>query len=108
MKNQMDYWQRQTPGKPLSPDLLWSRPEHTSSAGKLLIIGGNAYDFAAPSEAFAEATKAGIGVAHVLLPDKTKAIVGRVLEAGDYAPSTPSGSFSQLSIGDFLSHAAWA
>ena len=102
------YWHKQQLGHPLYPDLLWSRPENRALAGKLLIIGGNAYGFAAPAEAYNEAQKACIGVAHVLLPDATKKIVGRVLEAGDYAPSTPSGSFSQSALSDLLEQSAWA
>ena len=59
----LPYWQRQEPGEPLFPDLLWSRPENRQFAGKLLIMGGNAHGFAAPAEAYAHAEKAGIGVA---------------------------------------------
>lgn len=106
--NEQPYWSKQTVDKPLFPDLLWSRPENRALAGKLLIIGGNAYGFAAPAEAFSQASKASIGVAQVLLPDATKRIVGRVFETGDYAPSTPSGSFAQKSLSEFLSHAAWS
>lgn len=101
------YWQKQN-DKPLFPDLLWSRPENRALAGKLLIIGGNAFGFAAPAEAYSEAVKANVGIAHVLLPDATKKLVGQVLETGDYAPSTPSGSFSQLALSELLTHAAWA
>lgn len=101
-------WVKQSSDKPLFPDLLWSRPENRALAGKLLIIGGNSFGFAAPAEAYSEAVKAGVGVAHVLLPDATKKLVGQVLEAGDYAPSTPSGSFSQSALGELLPHAAWA
>ena len=74
----------------------------------MLIIGGNAYGFSAPGEAYAEASKAGVGVAQVLLPDATKRLVGRVFEAGSFAPSTPSGSFGQKALNDFLSHSVWA
>ena len=94
--------------KPLFPDLIWSRPENRAQAGKLLIIGGNAFGFAAPAEAYSESQKAGIGVAHVLLPDKLKHTVGAVLETGDFAPSTPSGSFSQQGLSELLAHATWA
>jgi hypothetical protein len=52
--------------------------------------------------------KAGIGIAHVLLPNATKRLVGGVLETGDYAASTPSGSFSQSALGELLPHALWA
>jgi ADP-dependent NAD(P)H-hydrate dehydratase / NAD(P)H-hydrate epimerase len=104
----LPYWQRQEPGKPLFPDLLWSRPENKQYAGKLLIVGGNAYGFAAPAEAYQEAGKAGIGVARVLLPDALQKTVGKVFLAGEYAPSTPSGSFSQKALLELLDMAQWA
>lgn len=103
-----DYWQRQTADKPLFPDMLWSRPENRAFAGKLLIVGGNQFGFAAPAEAFADAEKAGIGVARVVLPDSLHRTVGRVFAAGEYAPSTPSGSFAQKALAEVLSMAHWA
>jgi len=103
-----DYWLRQDAGKPLFPEMEWSKPENRQQAGKLLIVGGNLYGFAAPAEAYAQATKAGIGTTRVLLPSAVQKIVGRVLEAGEYAPSTPSGSFSQRALTELLSSAAWA
>lgn len=103
-----DYWQRQTPDKPLYDDLIWSRPENAAHAGKLLIVGGNLYGFNNPANAFAEAGKAGIGVARVLLPDSLQKTVGRVFEAGEYGPSTPSGSFSQKALAEVLPLAAWS
>lgn len=102
------YWHRQTADKPLFPDLQWSRPENRAHAGKLLIVGGNAHGFAAAGEAYAESIKAGIGVSRVLLPDSLQKTVGRVFEAGEYAPSTPSGSFSKLSLASLLETAQWA
>ena len=102
------FWQKQTSGAPLFPDLLWSRPENRTQAGKLLIIGGNGFGFAAPAEAYGEANKAGIGVAQVLLPDALRRTVGKVLEAGDFAASTPSGSFSQKALTELLAHSEWA
>lgn len=102
------FWQRQTSDKPLFPDLLWSRPENAVHAGKLLIVGGNLYGFSNPATAYSESRKAGIGVARVLLPDALQKTVGRVFEAGEFAPSTPSGSFSQRALGELLPMAAWA
>lgn len=102
------YWHKQTVAKPLFADLLWSRPENRAHAGKLLIIGGNAHGFAAAATAYAEATKAGIGTARVLLPDSLQKTVGRVFEAGEYVPSTPSGSFSQKALAELLAAAAWS
>ncbi|HSH17774.1 MAG TPA: hypothetical protein VK978_00160 [Candidatus Saccharimonadales bacterium] len=102
------FWHKQTPDKPLYPDMLWSRPENAAFAGKLLIVGGNLYGFANAAAAYAESRKAGIGVARVLLPDALQKTVGKVFEAGEYAPSTPSGSFGQRALGELLPMAAWA
>lgn len=102
------YWHKQTAKEPIFPDLVWSRPENKSQAGKLLIIGGNAHGFAAAAEAFSKASKAGIGTARVLLPDSLQKTVGRVFETGEYAPSTPSGSFSQKALAELLSYSNWA
>jgi len=99
---------KQTSEEPLFPDMLWSKPENKRHAGKLLIIGGNLHGFAAAAEAYSQATKAGIGVARVLLPDALKKTVGRILENGEYAPSTPSGSFSQQALAYWLEQATWA
>lgn len=103
-----DFWKKQQVDKPLFPDLQWSKPEQKSAAGKLLIIGGNLYAFAAPAEAFSEAEKAGAGVVRVVLPDAAKKIVGAILEHVEYAPSTPSGSFSQKALGELMEGARWA
>jgi NAD(P)H-hydrate repair Nnr-like enzyme with NAD(P)H-hydrate dehydratase domain len=104
----MTYWQKQPSDKPLFPDLLWSRPENRQFAGKLLIIGGNLYGFATAGEAYQAAQQAGVGVARVLLPDALHKLVGRTLETGEFAASTPSGSFSQKALTEFLPHAAWS
>ena len=102
------YWHKQTSDKPLFPDLLWSRPENKRQAGKLLIVGGNLHGFTAPATAYNEAVKAGIGTARVLLPDSLQKTVGRVLEAGEYAPSTPSGSFGRPALAELLEMSTWA
>jgi hypothetical protein len=103
-----EFWKKQRVDKPLFPDLLWSRPEHQAQAGKLLIIGGNLYGFSAPADAYRIASEAGIGTTHVLLPDALKRTVGRVLAAGDFTVSTPSGSFSQKALPEIISQASWA
>jgi len=102
------YWHRQTPGQPLFPDLLWSRPENRLAAGKLLIIGGNLYGFAAVGEAYAAARENGAGVIRALLPDALHKTVGHIFETVELAPSTPSGSFSQKALVECLANAAWA
>ncbi len=102
------FWSRQQPGKPLFPELEWARPENKMHAGKLLIIGGNLHGFAAPATAYNEADKAGIGATRVLLPNAIQKIVGAFLPEADFGPSTPSGSFAQRSLADWLEHLAWA
>lgn len=102
------FWSKQTADQPLFPDLLWSRPENRSFAGKLLIVGGNAQGFARPAEAFSVSQRAGIGTARVLLPDAIQKVVGPVLENGEFAPSTPSGSFGQKALDELLSLSYWA
>jgi hypothetical protein len=103
-----DYWFKQTEDKPLFPDLQWSRPENRTLAGKLLIVGGNAQGFAAAGTAYGEAIRAGVGTARVLLPDSLQKNVGRVFEAGEYAPSTPSGSFGRRALAELLSLSQWS
>ncbi len=102
------HWLQQDPKKPLFPELLWSRPENRATAGKLLILGGNAHGFAVPAQAYTEATKAGIGTAKVLLPDALKKTLGPLLENTEYAPSTPSGSFSKSALAEFMDLAEWS
>ena len=103
-----NYWHKQTKDQPLFPDMLWSRPENKQFAGKLLIIGGNAHGFAAPAEAYAESIKAGIGTARVLMPDVLQKTVGKLFEAGEFAPSNPSGGFAKQALGEVLAMAEWA
>lgn len=100
-------WHKQTT-EPLFPNLLWSRPENKQHAGKLLIIGGNLHGFAAPASAYQVASKAGIGVSKVLLPDALQKTVGRILDNGEFAPSTPSGSFSKQALASWLDWAGWS
>ncbi|HET9174277.1 MAG TPA: hypothetical protein VFN56_03280 [Candidatus Saccharimonadales bacterium] len=102
------YWHKQTSNNPIFPDLVWSRPENRAHAGKLLIVGGNLHGFSAVATAFSEADKAGIGTARALLPSSLQKTVGRIFEAGEYAPSTPSGSFAQTALSEMLAMAAWS
>ena len=102
------FWHKQTKDNPLYPEMQWSRPENKLYAGKLLIIGGNAFGFSGVATAYSETGRAGIGVRRVLLPDTLKRTVGVLIEDGEFAPSTPSGSFAQKALSDALTLAAWA
>ncbi len=101
-------WLKQTSDKPLFEDLLWSRPETKARAGKLLIVGGNSFGFAAPAVTYNAAGKAGAGSCRVILPDSTKKLLGRGVFEADFAPSTPSGSFSRQTLSQLLEDAQWA
>src|SRR3989338_4168466 len=102
------YWFKQDSEQPLFLDLIWSRPENKNQSGKLLIVGGNLYGFGAPAEAYAVAGQAGIGTARVVLPAAIKKAVGSFIENGTFAPSTPSGSFSQTALDELLDQSDWA
>src|ERR1700722_14895032 len=106
-----DYWHKQTAEQPLFPSLIWSRPESRAQSGKLLIIGGNLHGFALTAEAYNQAVKAGIGIVRVLMPDAIKNLLGKAaktIPGIEFAPSTPSGSFSQKALDDFLALSHWA
>ena len=103
-----DYWLKQNADAPLFPDLQWSQPENQSLAGKLLIAGGNSQGFAAAGEAYTMAAAAGIGTSRVLLPDGLRKTIGRVFEAGEFAASTPSGSFGKNAFAEFMDMSLWA
>ncbi|HEU4913948.1 MAG TPA: hypothetical protein VFT16_00880 [Candidatus Saccharimonadales bacterium] len=103
-----EFWHKQLPGKPLFPELEWSRPENRQMAGKLLMVGGNLHGFAAPAEAYAESVRAGVGTSRVLLPNAIQKVVGPSIENGEFAASTPSGSFSQRALADLLDWCRWA
>lgn len=102
-----NFWRKQAT-EPLFPDLIWSRPEHKQQAGKLLIIGGNLHGFSAPAGAYQHSLNAGVGAAKVLLPNALQKTVGRILEHGEYAPSTPSGSFNQQALATWLEWSQWS
>lgn len=100
-------WLRQT-DKPVFGDLLWSRPQSQSRAGKLLVVGGHAHAFAAPAIAYAAAQQAGIGTVRVLLPDSTQKLLGKSFPEAEFAPSTISGSFSRQALAQLLKSTDWA
>lgn len=105
---QHDYWQKQETGKPLFEDILWSRPENTQTAGKLLIIGGNSHGFAQVALAYETARQAGAGAIKILLPDVLQKTVSMLQTSCYFAPSNPSGGFSKQALAEMLDHAHWA
>jgi NAD(P)H-hydrate repair Nnr-like enzyme with NAD(P)H-hydrate dehydratase domain len=102
-----DYWIRQT-DKPLFPQMEWSRPETKTLAGKLMIIGGTKFGFAAPAEAYGAAVQAGAGAVRVLLPSSLKREVSKLFPEAEFAPATISGSFAASSLAELCDAASWA
>lgn len=102
-------WRRQELTKPLFEDLLWSRPEQRSLAGKLLIVGGNSHAIASPSEAYQIAQNQGAGEVRVALPDKTRKLLGPKVPVDiELVQSTLSGSFSAKAEHELQSFISWA
>ena|GEM_PF-185104 len=102
------YWHKQSASDPLYGEVMWSRPENKGTAGKLLIVGGNSHGLTAPGIAYTAAAKAGIGSSHVLLPDAIRKAIGNSFEEGEFAASTPSGSFAKSAINQIIENADWA
>ncbi len=98
-------WFKQT-SEPLFPDIIWSKPENTLHAGKLLVIGGNSHGFSAPAEAYQYALEAGIGRVRVVLPDAVRKIVSTLLPSCEYLPSTVTGSFAQKGLNELLGYSS--
>ena len=101
-------WLRQTKDKPLFPDILWSRPENKTHAGKLLIIGGNQHAFSTVASAYNYALNAGIGSVRTIMPDRLRKTIGKIFPEAEFAPSSLSGSFSKLALAMLLDEANWA
>lgn len=97
-----EYWRKQSSAGPLFPDMLWSRPENRSVAGKLLVVGGHAQGFTRPAQAFSIAEASGVGSVRVLLPDVLQKTLGRAFLGAEFGPSTPSGTFAANTLGEIV------
>ena len=102
-----NYWYRQS-DKPLFPELEWNKPERRDQAGRLMIIGGNLHNLSALATAFEVTKKTGIGSIKLVLPDKTKRLVGSTLPEALFLLSTATGEFSHQNEGELLEHVIWA
>lgn len=102
------YWQQQQTNQALFDDLLWSKPEQKSAAGKLAIIGGNIHGFNSVSAIYNAAIKSGIGTVRTLLPDSLSKTVRKIWPECEFGPSTKSGSFSTKALDEWLAMSQWA
>lgn len=102
------YWQKQSPTKPLFPEIEWNKPEQRSHAGKLAIIGGNKLGFVAIRDAYEVASELGAGQIRAVLPDVLKRTIPPSVSDTIFVPSNPSGGFSREALPEFQAACAWA
>ena len=102
------YWRKQSPDKPLFPDIQWNKPERRDQAGRLGIIGGNKLGFAAVAEAYETALATGVGEVRVLLPDALRSKIPPKMVDVLFAPTNPSGSLASEGLKDIKSLSEWA
>lgn len=103
-----EYWRRQEQGKPLFPDIEWSKPEQRSARGRLGIIGGNKLGFAGIAASYEAALRAGAGEVRVLLPDVLRASVPAAMTDVVFGASNPSGGLAQGALDEMRALAAWS
>lgn len=102
------YWRKQTADRPLFEDIAWSKPEQSSRAGKLGIIGGNKLGFAGMAEAYSSALSCGVGQVKILLPDALKKSVPATISDTVFAPTNQSGSLSKDAKSEMKAIGEWA
>jgi NAD(P)H-hydrate repair Nnr-like enzyme with NAD(P)H-hydrate dehydratase domain len=103
-----DYWKRQEPGKPLYPDIEWSKPEQRSARGRLGIIGGNKLGFAGVAESYKTALETGAGEVRVLLPDVLRRTVPVTMTDVVFGASNPSGGLAQDALDEMRALGMWS
>lgn len=102
------YWRKQTPEKPLFPDIEWSKPEQRSQSGRLGIIGGNKLGFAGVAEAYSVALKNGVGEVRVLLPDVLRKSIPAIMTDVVYGATNISGSLTKDALTEMKAVGAWS
>jgi NAD(P)H-hydrate repair Nnr-like enzyme with NAD(P)H-hydrate dehydratase domain len=102
------HWRKQTPDKPLFPDIEFSRPERRDQAGNLLIVGGSKIGFRSVGAAFQTALQTGAGQVKVVLPDALKKTLPPNMTEGIFLPTNPSGGFARDGLTDLLAACEWA
>lgn len=102
------YWRKQTPEKPLFPDIEWSKPEQRSQSGRLGVIGGNKLGFAGVAEAYNVTLKTGVGEVRVLLPDVLKKSIPAIMTDVVYGATNISGSLARDALTEMKAVGAWS
>lgn len=106
MNAQQDYWQKQTSS--LFPDLEWAKPEHKSHAGRLVVMGGNAYDFADVALSYTMLQAAGIGDVKILLPKSVQKLLPPDATEMNFVANTQAGSFAKDALSDIKVALSWS
>jgi Cdc6-like AAA superfamily ATPase len=93
--------------KPLYPDLIWAKPENRNNAGKILLIGGNEYDFKNIASIYEYLLTAKVGSIKIIFPDILKKEIKVDSDVGIFLPSNRSGSFSQKALAELMDYSSW-
>jgi hypothetical protein len=104
----VEYWLKQTPDRPVFPDIEWSKPERRQARGKLLLVGGSALGFVTVGRTFKTALAAGAGQVKVVLPDRLKKDLPPDFTEGIFLPTNPGGGFSKDGLGQLTAAAEWS
>lgn len=106
----MDYsfWQKQTATKPLFPDIVWSKPEQRSQAGRLAIVGGNSHGFTAVAESYKDALRTGAGEVRALLPKNLKKLIPNNITDTCFAADNPSGGLGKDALPELIALSEWS
>jgi len=102
------YWRKQTPEKPLFPDVEWSKPEQRSLSGRLGIVGGNKLGFAGVAESYSTALSTGVGEVRVLLPDVLRKTIPTTITDTLFGATNPSGSLAKEASTEMHALGNWA
>jgi len=103
-----NFWLRQSIDTPLFPDIAWSKPQQSSKAGKLGIIGGNKLGFSSVAESYQTALTTGAGKVKILLPDALKKSIPSTITDAVFAASNQSGGLSSEAYEQLRSLGDWA
>jgi hypothetical protein len=108
MNGEDTYLKRQTDNNPLFSDVLWSRPEQKTMAGKIAIIGGSAHGFSNISRSYNAAGKAGAGAVRLLLPNALKRTLAKIWPECEFASSSKTGEFADDALAEWLELDQWS
>lgn len=102
------YWHQQASGKPLFPDIEWSKPEQRTQRGHLGIVGGNKLGFAGIAESYSTALSTGAGNVRVLLPDCLRKSIPPAMTDVVFGDCNASGSLSREALGELRALGDWS